>query len=130
MYDFLDAVSPLQTLESLEFNVDGSGFNPIDPSVPETYQIPPHLHTLHFEMAWAPNLLELLFEMADEDAIVIPVFSSLSLQDGWPQGRSFLGRYLHNFGDQMHHLRLDCSSDNSMLNLCLILPTLKLIVTH
>jgi hypothetical protein len=114
--DILNTISPLQTLESLKLSVDGQGFNFMDDSLPETYTIPPHWHTLHFEMARGENFLESLFETAEADEVAIPVFSSLSMQDGWPQGRCFLGRYLCDYGSEMDYLRFDCSSDNSELS--------------
>ncbi|KAJ7699043.1 hypothetical protein B0H17DRAFT_317765 [Mycena rosella] len=131
MHDILAAITPFPTLESLKLNVNGQGFAFLDGSVPEVYRIPPRLHTLHFEMAMAPNFLELLFEMEDNDEIELPAFTTLSMQDSWPQERSFLGRYLRSFGHKMQHLRVDCSSDNMFdvpgaLRYCTALRSLEL----
>lgn len=111
IHDILVAVTPFQTLESLKLN--GDRFDPFDASVPEVYQLPPRLHILHFEMDMSANFLEILFELSEEDAIDMPIFSTLSMEDGWPQGRSFVGRYIYSYGRKLQHLRFDCSSDNS-----------------
>ncbi|KAJ7464525.1 hypothetical protein FB451DRAFT_1263738 [Mycena latifolia] len=112
MFDILAAVTPFPTLESLRLDINGHGFDFMDDSVPEVYQIPPRLHTLHLGMAMSENFWEILYELAENDGIEIPVLSTLSVQDSWPQGRSFLGRYLWSYGHKMQHLCFDCSSDN------------------
>ncbi|KAJ7621759.1 hypothetical protein DFH06DRAFT_1232682 [Mycena polygramma] len=108
--DILFAVKHFPTLES--FRISGPGFNPIDASCPEEYSIPHGWHTLELEMPMSGNFFETLFELQDSDGFDLPVFSSLSMQDAWPEGRSFIGRYLRNFGHQMKHLRFDCSDEN------------------
>ncbi|KAJ6466046.1 hypothetical protein C8R47DRAFT_1154287 [Mycena vitilis] len=108
--DILLAVKHFPTLES--FKISGPGFNPIDTSCPEEYSIPSGWHTLELEMPMSGNFFETLFELQESDEFDLPAFSSLSMQDAWPEGRSFIGRYLRNFGHQMKHLRFDCSDDN------------------
>ncbi|KAJ7509722.1 hypothetical protein B0H11DRAFT_1960807 [Mycena galericulata] len=128
-YHILLAITDCPTLESLE--VIGQGFNPIDDRVPESFQsFPPLLHTLHLEMPMSGNIFEVLYEL-EEPEIDLPVLSSLSMQDAWPQDRSFLGRYLYSNGSTMHHLRFDCSSesmfgDPSALRYCKALRHLDL----
>ncbi|KAJ7097286.1 hypothetical protein B0H15DRAFT_36381 [Mycena belliarum] len=112
MRDILAAITPFPTLETLKLDVKGHGFNFMDDSVPDVYQIPPHWRTLVFDMEMAETFWEILFEMEEADMITIPVFSQLRMQGSWPQERSFLGRYLRGYGHKMMALSFDCSDDN------------------
>ncbi|KAJ7763635.1 hypothetical protein DFH07DRAFT_396503 [Mycena maculata] len=118
-FDILSAVTPFPTLESLEMDVAG-GFDFTTDDVPETYRIPPNWHTLHFDMDMGNIFLEMMFDLAsdsdsdsDSEEFSIPLFSTLRLQDSWPQGRSFFGRYLHTYGHKIHRLGFDCASENT-----------------
>ncbi|KAJ7020617.1 hypothetical protein C8F04DRAFT_1403543 [Mycena alexandri] len=135
MYDILCVVTPLQTLKYL--SLDADEFNFMSSALPETYRIPPGLHYLGLDMEMAENFLEILFEMADgaddEDPhrFKMPLFSSLGIRNGWPQGRSFLGRYLHTFGKQIQYLWFDCTRENmydepEALSFCTGLQLIKL----
>ncbi|KAJ7464527.1 hypothetical protein FB451DRAFT_1263742 [Mycena latifolia] len=134
MFDILVAVTPFPTLESLRLDINGHGLDFMDDSMPEVYQIPPRLRTLHLGMAMTENFWEILYELAENDGIDIPVLSTLSVQDGWPKGRSFLGRYLWGYGHNMQHLCFDCSSGNMFeapeaLSCCTALRRLDLRIT-
>ncbi|KAJ7763645.1 hypothetical protein DFH07DRAFT_396802 [Mycena maculata] len=92
------------------------GFDFTTDHVPETYRIPPNWH---FDMDMGNIFLEMMFDLAsdsdsdsDSEEFSIPLFSTLRLQDSWPQGRSFFGRYLHTYGHKIHRLGFDCASEN------------------
>ncbi|KAF7356240.1 hypothetical protein MVEN_00955500 [Mycena venus] len=110
MYDILSAITPLEALECLELR--GREFNFFSTSLPESFRFPTPWSTLRLDLDRAENFFEILFELADEDDIAIPTFSSLTIKDAWPQQRSFLGRYLRSFGRHLHYFCFDCSRDN------------------
>ncbi|KAJ7742856.1 hypothetical protein B0H16DRAFT_1728018 [Mycena metata] len=135
MYDILSAVTPLQTLKVL--SIDADEFNFMNSEMPEIYRIPPGLQHLGLDMEMAENFLEILFELAeDADAedphrFKMPLFPSLGIRDGWPQGRSFFGRYLYTFGEQMRALWFDPTRENTYnepeaLSFCTGLQFIKL----